>query len=322
VNNKSVNYPRYATVKITGNPDWTGKREWTWAESTDDSRALLQPSGAGRVAACLQADPTLTIDISISDGRAHQLALYFVDFDHLNRNIRVDVLNPLSDGLLDSRQLPSYQDGVYLIWNIKGQVKFSLTKNSGWNATVSGLFFDSMSPRGEPLDNAGNLKLLKAIWGAENTWVDVTAKVKDMVARGESSIEASGGVFGDPIFGHPKILKITYTLHGKQMTESIGEGASFKVPTIQTAMPQTGAVSGRQGLRIIKAMYGVGRQVVDVTPQLQSMIVNNAVAAGRGWDLCHCDPAGGQVKKTIVTYVYGGRKMEKEFGEYESVSLP
>jgi len=170
----------------------------------------------------------------------------------------------------------------------------------------------------KPLDNAGNLRIIKVLWGAENSWVDVTAKVKDMLARGQSHIDASGGVFGDPAFGHPKTLKVTYEFHGKQTTESVGEGASFKIQSI----PQTGTTTGGRGLRVIKATYGVGSQVADITMQLQSMIINNSVRAGRGWDICHCDPAGGQMKKTIVTYVYGGRKMAKEFGEYESVSLP
>lgn len=72
----------------------------------------------------------------------------------------------------------------------------------------------------------------------------------------------------------------------------------------------------------MRATYGKDSRVVDVTDKLQSMIVNDAVSAGRGWDLCHCDPAFGTVKETKVIYSYGGRKMEKVFGEYDAVKLP
>ena len=74
-------------------------------------------------------------------------------------------------------------------------------------------------------------KLVKAVWGADPTWVDVTAHVQSLIAAGTTSINANGIVFGDPIPGRGKTLKITYTLRGKQVTESIREWESYKVPT-------------------------------------------------------------------------------------------
>ena len=88
--------------------------------------------------------------------------------------------------------------------------------------------------------------------------------------------------------------------------------------TLDASAPQR--QTGR--LQIVRATYGKDSRVVDVTDKLKSMVVNDTVSAGRGWDLCHCDPAGGTVKETRVIYSYGGRKMEKVFGEYEAVKLP
>jgi len=82
------------------------------------------------------------------------------------------------------------------------------------------------------------------------------------------------------------------------------------------------ATGGSQKLKIIKATYGKDNNVVDVTQQLQALVINDTVNAGRGWDLCHCDPVFGTVKETRVIYSYRGRRMEKVFGENEAVKLP
>jgi prepilin-type processing-associated H-X9-DG protein len=85
----------------------------------------------------------------------------------------------------------------------------------------------------ESQGNTGGLKIVKATWGGKDTWVDVTAKVTDLVAKGESSIDANTQVLGDPMPGHTKILRVVYTLNGKRQIELIGEGDSFKVPTVK-----------------------------------------------------------------------------------------
>jgi len=43
--------------------------------------------------------------------------------------------------LLDSRTLNSFQNGVYLVWNLSGHVKINVLWSTGVNAVVSGAFF-------------------------------------------------------------------------------------------------------------------------------------------------------------------------------------
>jgi hypothetical protein len=74
-------------------------------------------------------------------------------------------------------------------------------------------------------------ELVKAVWGAASTWVDVTQKIQDVISGGRTIIEATTRVFEDPICGRTKTLKITYRLRGNERTDSILEGECFNLPT-------------------------------------------------------------------------------------------
>jgi len=53
--------------------------------------------------------------------------------------------------------------------------------------------------------------------------VDVTAKVRGMLAQGETSVAANNSNFGDPTYNHVKRLHIVYTLNGKQFEKNVAE---------------------------------------------------------------------------------------------------
>jgi len=119
-----------------------GALTWTWNGSTADVRALQQPSNADRAAACWYSGGTLRIDVNVTDGAAHQVSLYGLDWDSVDRAERIDVLDAATGAMLDSRTLASFHNGSYVVWTIKGHVVFSVTRTAGINAVVSGLFFD------------------------------------------------------------------------------------------------------------------------------------------------------------------------------------
>ena len=54
---------------------------------------------------------------------------------------RIDVLDDASNIVLDTRSISAFQNGQYLVWNLKGHVKLKVTLISGASAVVSGLFF-------------------------------------------------------------------------------------------------------------------------------------------------------------------------------------
>jgi hypothetical protein len=114
---------------------------WAWATSTTDKRALELPNNSGRSAQTWYQTPSFTIDVNVTDGGSHQIALYSVDWDSKGRAQTVNVIDAQSNALLDSRSIYGFTNGTYLVWTISGHVKFTITATSGPNAVVSGVFF-------------------------------------------------------------------------------------------------------------------------------------------------------------------------------------
>jgi RHS repeat-associated protein len=139
----AANYPAYAQVGSSG------ANAHVWATSTTDARGLQKAaagSSAERVAATLYSATSFTFDLNLTDGKAHQVAIYCLDWDHNNaRRQRVEVIEAATGALLGSRDMSAYTGGQYLVWSLRGHVKLKIiyTGAAGLNATVSALFFDA-----------------------------------------------------------------------------------------------------------------------------------------------------------------------------------
>jgi hypothetical protein len=144
-------FPAYAVVSITG------AFKYTWANATTDPRALQKPPGAGatdRIASAWTSNQSFAVDIGVTDGATHRLALYFLDWDSYGsphgRVEQVDAVNAVTGTTMNSRTLGQpndstpatarFNNGTYLVWNIRGHVKFVIT-NLNSNAVLSGVFF-------------------------------------------------------------------------------------------------------------------------------------------------------------------------------------
>jgi hypothetical protein len=139
----AVSLPSYATVTPSGQSSSTG-----WPSSTTDPRALQTPSGSSRVAACWYAATSFTVDVNLTDGQVHDLALYFLDWDQEGRSEQVQLTNAATGAVLDTETVSSFSSGVYLQWAVRGNVLFTFTRLAGKNAVLSGLFFDPVSTSG------------------------------------------------------------------------------------------------------------------------------------------------------------------------------
>ena len=137
--------PVYASLSALGN------QTTTWANSTNDSRAL-QKAGNGRVAAAWSSSNTMTIDVNIGDGQAHKVALYFLDWDHLGRKQQVVITdlqgNPLdpADPVNNPRLISGFDNGRYLQWSVTGHVVIHVLKDpttpAAATAVVSAVFVE------------------------------------------------------------------------------------------------------------------------------------------------------------------------------------
>jgi hypothetical protein len=137
VDGGAPSYPAYAAVTPVGNSDYV------WSASTADPRGLQKPAAPGdRVAAAWYSTGSFSVDVNISDGATHQVALYLLDWGGIGHSEQVDVLDAVSGKVLDSRTVSGFSGGEYLVWDVGGDVAFRLTRLAGNNAVLSGLFFD------------------------------------------------------------------------------------------------------------------------------------------------------------------------------------
>src|SRR5688572_27275120 len=131
--------PGYVTMNVVGGAPYQ------WSDLNSETRALQNAAGNGRVASCWFADNSFTVDLNFIDGQTHKLSAYFCDWDRSGRSQKVEVLNGATGAVLDTRTLSSFQNGVYLSWNVKGAIKLRISKLGGNNVVLNGLFFDPAS---------------------------------------------------------------------------------------------------------------------------------------------------------------------------------
>ena len=120
----------------------TGAGTYTWVTITTDPRAPQAGVGTSRVAATWFSGTTFSYDVNITDGGTHEVAVYALDWDTYQggRIEQIQVLDGVSNAVLDSRTISSFTGGEYVYWNISGHVKINVTALYA-NAVISGIFF-------------------------------------------------------------------------------------------------------------------------------------------------------------------------------------
>ena len=132
----ATSLPSYATVTPSG------QKTYTWTTSTTDPRALQDASGTGRIAAAWYSSTSFTVDVDFTDGKTHDLELYFVDWDSTARSEQVQISDASTGAVLDTETVSSFHSGVYDNWQVSGNVLITITNLTGANAVLSGLFID------------------------------------------------------------------------------------------------------------------------------------------------------------------------------------
>jgi subtilase family serine protease len=140
----SSSYPSYAQVSAAGNSNYV------WNSSTTDPRALQDFGSSSRIAACWYAGTSsgqgFTINVNLTDGQTHQLALYLLDWDQWagGRSEQVQILNASTGQVLDTESVSNFGKGEYLVWNVSGDIQIRITSTDSFgSAVLSGLFLDA-----------------------------------------------------------------------------------------------------------------------------------------------------------------------------------
>src|SRR5439155_1422094 len=112
----AASYAAYAAVTTSG------QSSWTWAASTTDTRGLQTPGGTSRLAACWYSFTSFTVDVNLTDGQAHDLALYALDWTNGGRSEQIQLSDADTGAVLDTQTVSPFGGGVYLQWKVSGHV--------------------------------------------------------------------------------------------------------------------------------------------------------------------------------------------------------
>ena len=170
-----------------------------WTLSTIDVRALQDaPPGTGRLAAGWYSNSNFTVDFNFTDGNAHKLSIYFLDWDSTTRRQTVVVSDANTGAVLNSQNMnSSYHNGVWLSWTVQGHIKIVVTKTGPNSAGLSGLFFDSF-----PTPPTGGYGIVSAGAGLTRT-IGVDANGNPVVRQyhmdGQGSVLAITDGSGNPV---------------------------------------------------------------------------------------------------------------------------
>ncbi len=119
-----------------------GQSTYTWTTTSSDPRALQVPGSSNRVAAVWYASTSFTVAVNLGDGLAHNLELYFDDWDNKGRAETVQLSDAGTGKVLDTETISAFNNGVYLDWKVSGNLLITITRTAGANAVLNGLFLD------------------------------------------------------------------------------------------------------------------------------------------------------------------------------------
>ena len=175
--------------------DWelvSGANTWSWANNTTDPRALLTSSamGAGRAGGEWYGYSGLVVDVNLTDDETHQVALYVLDWNNQGWVEQVDVVDPGTGLVLDSRTVSSFAGGQYLVYNVTGHVQFRVSSPTNLSV-LNGIFFD-----GAPTHSATPVTFMGSDTSTQGNWVGSYGGQGYSVAGGETNLPSFASVTG------------------------------------------------------------------------------------------------------------------------------
>ena len=138
-----------------------------------------------------------------------------------------------------------------------GQLKtltINYTINGGRDNQIAKNDNDVISLDAPPIRLASGLQIVKAEYGYTGNFTDVTDSIQNQVNNGEINIKISPSSAGipDPNPNKQKELRVEYTLNGKKSSDSIKDGASFKL-----SAPPNEAVSNTTPSQTVGSLIGM-----------------------------------------------------------------
>ncbi len=160
-----------------------------------------------------------------------------------------------------------------------------------------------------------NLQILRADYGEGNRLSDVTARLNSQIQGDQLNLQVTNDTMGgDPSPNQRKTLTVQYAYNGRQGRVAINEGDYIRLPD--------GSATYQGGLQILRAVYGAGNRLSDVTNRLNSQIRDNQLSLQVTNNTMGGDPSPNQRKTLTVQYSYNGSSGQSIVNEGGTLNLP
>ncbi|HLW81947.1 MAG TPA: DUF3395 domain-containing protein [Candidatus Acidoferrales bacterium] len=161
----------------------------------------------------------------------------------------------------------------------------------------------------------GGLRILRADYGVEGRFADVTARLASQVQDGRLSLAVNNFTMGgDPADHQRKTLTVWYVFDGRPATESVNEGDAVSLPA------DADFFGGH--LLVMRAQYGADFRYFDVTERLNSLIQGDQLVLRINNETMGGDPAPDRRKRLSVVYLFDGQPYRATVDEHGSLELP
>jgi hypothetical protein len=161
-------------------------------------------------------------------------------------------------------------------------------------------------------------EIIRAEYGAGNTWSDVTNHIHMLVSSGQQNLLVNTATIGtDPLPGTPKMLRLQVRMPNGNIRQMV-----FYDNDRVNLRPYVVRYSTSTRFQILSATYGAGNRAVDVTQRLNSAVRNGQLSLQVSNETMGSDPSYGDLKTLTVAYRHNGQTYREVFREGEYVNLP
>lgn len=203
---EAVSYPSYASVTPLA------KSDWVWQYSTDNRAAVQRANGSDRIAACWYSASSYSVDLRFSDSSKHRVAFYFLDWDLAGRNQTVQITDGDSGTVLDTKNLTGFGNGVYLVWDLGGHVKVTITP-ANVNGVLSGIFFGGTG--GGTTQPTVATPIITPAGGSYSTAQQVSISTATRGSQIRYTLDGSEPTASSALYGGPFLVSNSTTVKAK-----------------------------------------------------------------------------------------------------------
>lgn len=167
--------------KPIGNPE-------VKASLRNEKQKLQLPEGEGRSSTDWESLSTaLAFNLELPGSKPRQVALYFLSWDPLGRhNVKVEISDAATGKVLNRQMLKDFPDGKYLVYNLAGSLRVTVSTNNWLRGILNGVFFGPAT--GAPAKSGITAEFLRVDEKTGGNWKGTYGQDGNVVAGAEPNV--------------------------------------------------------------------------------------------------------------------------------------